>query len=214
MQTNTLCIRQAIVFVSAMVYWGGVMIHARRIRKHIGRSPNIKPAGLKENLLWLGWFFVIVGWIGQALMISHYAESRIFCPLTSILRPSGIFLGVFIAVGGYVGTLWCYSAIGESWRMGINKSERTTLVKDGPYCFIRHPIYIFQIMILIGMIILLPTPLSLLILLVHIICVIIKAFDEERYLKGIYEVEYRDYFDRTGRFFPKLNSLKHFFRGN
>jgi len=214
MKTNTLCIRQSIVFVSAVVYWGGVMIHARRIHKHIGRSPNIKPAGLKENLLWLGWFLVIAGWIGQALIISRHAESIIFFLPTSILRPSGIFIGLLIALGGYAGTLWCYSVIGDSWRIGINKSERTALVKDGPYCLIRHPIYIFQMMILIGMMILLPTLLSLLILLVHIVCVIIKAFDEERHLERIYEVEYHDYFDRTGRFFPKFNSLKHFFRGN
>ena len=34
-------------------------------------------------------------------------------------------------------------------RIGINKNERTVLIKHGPYRFIRHPIYLFQIIILI-----------------------------------------------------------------
>ncbi|MGO9613302.1 MAG: methyltransferase [Dissulfurispiraceae bacterium] len=88
----------------------------------------------------------------------------------------------------------------------VTRSERTALVKDDPYCLIRHPMDIFQMMILTGRLVLQLIPLSLLILLVHIVCVIIKAFDEGRYLKSIYEVKYHDFFGRTERFFPKFNT--------
>jgi protein-S-isoprenylcysteine O-methyltransferase Ste14 len=50
---------------------------------------------------------------------------------------------------------------------------------------------------------LLPTWLSLLIVLVHAVCVLIKATDEESYLLTAHGDEYRAYRSRTGRLFPK-----------
>src|SRR6202008_2609531 len=58
--TDDLLLRRILVSFSGLVYWVGVVIQARRIRRHIGRSPNLKPRGLKERLLWAGWFIVIL----------------------------------------------------------------------------------------------------------------------------------------------------------
>src|SRR5206468_2501414 len=43
MSSDELLLRRAIVFVSAFVYWVGVAVQARRIRRQIGRSPNVRP---------------------------------------------------------------------------------------------------------------------------------------------------------------------------
>lgn len=59
--------RRVAVSLSGLVYWGGVAIQARRVRKRIGRAPNLKPKGTKERLLWAGWTLVILGWILQPL---------------------------------------------------------------------------------------------------------------------------------------------------
>ncbi len=203
MASNQLALRQIVVFISAVLYWGGVIIHAYRIRKHIGRSPNLKPRNLKESLLWSGWFFVIAGWIGQPLIIEKYKDLMIFSFVTPLSLPSGIPVGILLALCGYVGTLWCYSALGDSWRIGLDKSEKTSLIKHGPYRFIRHPIYLFQIIILIGMTSLLPTPFSFMILLTHFVSVVTKALDEEAYLITTHGFEYQGYLSRTGRFLPK-----------
>jgi protein-S-isoprenylcysteine O-methyltransferase Ste14 len=53
---------------------------------------------------------------------------------------------------------------------------------------------------------LLPTPVSLAILVIHTVCCVAKAADEEAYLRTVLGEEYRDYLSRTGRFFPKLRS--------
>ena len=207
MSDNTLILRKIIVVFSALIYWTGVIIHARQIRRRTGRSPNVRPAGLRENMLWAGWFFVIAGWIGQPFILKNHAKDILFSFIDALSQPSWIIPGVLIAVFGYAGTLWCYAALGDSWRMGINRKENVVLIKNGPYQFVRHPIYLFQITILTGMIFLLPTLFSFMILLINIVCVAIKALDEEAYLTNIHGSEYRRYMSYTGMLLPKIKNF-------
>lgn len=94
--------------------------------------------------------------------------------------------------------------MGSSWRLGVDPNERNKLITTGPFHTIRHPIYVFQILMLAGVFLLLPTLVSLAMLTIHFICVLIKTHDEETYLESIYGEEYRNYKARTGRLFPRL----------
>lgn len=153
---------------------------------------------------------VIAGWIGQPFFIERYGDTILFRFIDTLDYSYGIAIGTGLAGLGYAGTLWCYAALGNAWRIGINRKEKTLLIQHGPYRFVRHPIYLFQVVLLIGMLTLLPTPFSLLILLVHCICIFIKALDEEAYLTGIHRSQYREYCSRTGRFLPKWKGLQFF----
>jgi len=259
MTFDELFARRAVVFASAVIYWGGVAIQARRVRKRIGKSPNLKPRTPKEKILWLGWMLMILGWLLQPLLVpapgvsspspppteeragerglsisnstsssrgelSQYEQPssprpsppsaggegvkatvvRLFRCAPSLLTPFTLALGNALVTLGYIATLWCYVSMGDTWRIGVNRSEKTSLVTRGPYRVIRHPIYGFQIVMLAGAALLLPTIFSLLIIVVHFICVQAKAADEENYLLSVHGETYRDYLKRTGRLFPKM----------
>ena len=201
MTTEEFFLRRVLVSGFAFVYWAGVLVQARRVRRHIGRSPNLKPRGTKEKLLWLGWLLVIVIWMSQAWLIAKVPGAQL---LDALLSHAGLIAGAALTVAGYAGTLWCYAAMGDSWRIGINSGEKNALVNCGPYRFVRHPIYLFQIVMLAGGVLLLPTILSCVILLLHLVCVLIKAVDEETYLLSVHGDAYGDYMARTGRLFPKF----------
>lgn len=196
--------RRAVVLGAALVYWVGVLVQVRRIRRQIGRSPNVRPRGLKEKLLWAGWFIVIVAWMGQPLLIASDIALPGLRIIRSLLHSVGLTLGIVMTLAGYAGTLWCYAAIGDNWRMGIDRHEKNALVTRGPYRFVRHPIYLFQMVMLAGVIFLLPTPLSLIIFVIHVVCVLTKALDEESYLLTVHGNQYRDYLSNTGRLFPRF----------
>lgn len=87
--------------------------------------------------------------------------------------------------------------------MGVDKTERTVLVTRGPFQLTRHPIYLFQVLMLAGTALLLPTLLSGVTLLIHFVCVQIKATGEESYLLLAHGEEYRYYLGRTGRLIPR-----------
>jgi protein-S-isoprenylcysteine O-methyltransferase Ste14 len=192
--------QRIVVALSGLVYWGGVLVQARRVRKKIGRTPNLKPKGTKERLLWVGWTTVVLCWILQPLWVrgagSWYGVQAAF------VYPAAWVAGVVLIVAGYAATLWCYAAMGAAWRIGIDQKGTSKLVQSGPYRLIRHPIYGFQMTMLIGAALLLPTWISLAILVIHYVCASIKAVDEERHLTGVFGEEYRDYMKRTGRFLP------------
>ena len=204
MTGEELQLRRAIVGAAGLLYWGGVWIQARRVRRQIGRSPNLKPRGVREKALWFGWFVVILVWVGQPALMGAAASTLALDPFDTLLQPASLATGIALVLVGYCGTLWCYAAMGNTWRIGINPKEKTTLVNHGPYRRVRHPIYLFQIVMLAGAALLLPTPASFGILAIHFVCVRIKAEDEEKYLATVHGDTYRDYVERTGRLFPKL----------
>jgi protein-S-isoprenylcysteine O-methyltransferase Ste14 len=196
-------VRTVAVSASGILYWAGVYVQARRVRRNIGRSPNLRPRGAKENLLWLGWIFVAGGWIAQPFLLSASPAlpGLRACPELPLV---GLWLGLALLLAGYGGTLWCYSAMGDAWRIGVNREEKNALITNGPYAHVRHPIYLFQIVMLAGVWCLLPTLVSLALLVIHSLCALAKALDEESHQLRVHGAGYQDYLARTGRFLPRL----------
>ncbi len=203
MTSEELWLRRGVVLGSAVVYWAGVVIQARRVRRRIGRAPNLRPRSTKEKLLWVGWTVVIGLWLLLPCLASLGATSVFWRLPAWALSRAGLVLGLGLIVIGYAGTLWCYVILGDAWRIGIDRKEKNALVTSGPYARVRHPIYLFQLLMLVGAAALLPTWLSVLAVAIHWPCVLVKAQDEEGYLVGLHGQAYRDYQSRTGGLFPR-----------
>ena len=208
MTSEELFIRRTVVAASGIIYWAGVLINARRVRRHIGRSPNLKPAGAKERLLWFGWLLVSVAWIAQPFLIRSSGTDGWLRIIPVFAGSFLLYPGIALIVAGYGATLRCYAAMGDSWRIGINQQEKNMLVTTGPYRRVRHPIYLFQSMMLVGVAFLLPTPISLLILGVHLCCVLVKAADEEEYLLAIHGHRYDTYRSENGALAPEISKAR------
>jgi len=196
-------LRRLVVSVSGLIYWAGVAVQARRIRRRIGRSPNVKPRGAKEKALWFGWLVVGLTWIGQPWLVDTAGNNIALAPVSCVVNSLSLTAGLTLVLLGYAGTLWTYAVMGDAWRMGINAEERTRLVCRGPFRYVRHPIYLLQMVMLGGAALLLPTPVSCGALALHYFCVLLKARDEENYLGTVHGEAYRDYRLRTGGLFPR-----------
>ena len=204
MTSEELLIRRTVVAASGIIYWAGVLINAWRVRRHIGRSPNLKPTGPKERLLWFGWLLVSAAWIAQPFLIGSPGTDRWLGIIPGFGGSFLLYPGLALIAAGYGATLRCYAAMGDSWRIGINQREKNALITAGPYRRVRHPIYLFQSMMLVGVAFLLPTAISLLTLGAHLCCVFVKAADEEEYLLAIHGSRYDKYRSETGRLLPRF----------
>jgi protein-S-isoprenylcysteine O-methyltransferase Ste14 len=127
---------------------------------------------------------------------------------TYLPEPSGLrWLGVVLLVPVIAFFAWSFRSIGESYRGGVGLHDAHTLVTTGAYRYVRHPIYVafIALMLLVWLISanwLLG--LSGLILVAAIPAARIPV--EEQQLHERFGAAWEAYRDRTGRLFPRLRT--------
>jgi protein-S-isoprenylcysteine O-methyltransferase Ste14 len=111
---------------------------------------------------------------------------------------------------GLAGTLIAQLAMGDSWRIGVDESERTDLVTAGPFAVVRNPIFAAMIPTSLGLALLVPNVAALL----AAFLVLVTALElqvrlvEEPYLMRTHGEHYLLYASRVGRFVPGVGKLK------
>jgi protein-S-isoprenylcysteine O-methyltransferase Ste14 len=123
---------------------------------------------------------------------------------TDALRALG-----FLCCGiGIAGTFLAQMAMGASWRIGVDESERTELVTGGVFTLCRNPIYTFMVIAWVGFAFLVPTWLSLASIPVGIVAFEVQVrLVEEPHLLRAHGEPYRAWASRVGRFLPGLGRL-------
>ncbi|MCC7075352.1 MAG: isoprenylcysteine carboxylmethyltransferase family protein [Deltaproteobacteria bacterium] len=116
--------------------------------------------------------------------------------------------GALLAVG-FVGTLAAQLSMGDSWRIGVDASERTDLVARGLFRVSRNPIFTSMLVFLAGLALVLPTIVSALACAVAVIGLEIQVrLVEEPYLTKTHGDGYLRYAAQVGRFLPLLGRLR------
>lgn len=118
-------------------------------------------------------------------------------------------LGTVLAVTGIAGMLYAQNSMGDSWRIGVDVHETTTLVRGGVFAIVRNPIFTAILVFATGVALMVPNVLALtaLALLVASIEVQVRVV-EEPYLLHVHGDSYRSYGQSVGRFVPVLGRLE------
>ena len=117
-------------------------------------------------------------------------------------------LGVACALAGIVGTLVAQLAMGASWRIGVDRTARTTLVSAGPFRFVRNPIFTWMTVASAGLALMTPNVLALASFAALVVALEIQVRAvEEPYLLRVHGEAYRRYAAATGRFVPRIGRL-------
>ena len=126
-------------------------------------------------------------------------------PLTLLHAPWIQFTGIALATAGIAATVYSQVVMGDSWRIGVDPAETTTLVRQGVFAVVRNPI--FTAMLVFGLGIALVTPnivaivgFALLMLTIEVQVRVV----EEPYLAKEHGDAYRDYLASVGRFLPRI----------
>lgn len=118
------------------------------------------------------------------------------------------WLGALLWLVGMTGMLHAQLAMGSSWRVGVDPNERTTLKTDGPFRWVRNPVFSWVIVTATGLALLVPNAASLAGLAVLVASVQVQVrLVEEPYLRRTHGDAYERWASRTGRFVPGLGRL-------
>ena len=115
---------------------------------------------------------------------------------------------MLVLFGGLILLIAAQLDLGASWRIGIDPGPIPGLVTHGLYQFCRNPIFLAILITLAGYTMLIPTRLSVILLLGAFIGIRQQVLAEERYLLATYGDGYRDYARRVGRFVPGVGRLR------
>jgi len=100
-------------------------------------------------------------------------------------------------------------SLGDSWKIGLKKEQKTKLNKTGLYKYSRHPIYLAMLLFFFGLFLLLPTILMLFLLIGNSFVLILTAKKEEKYLVEEHGEDYKKYMNEVNFLIPKLRFSKH-----
>ena len=112
--------------------------------------------------------------------------------------------GVVALFAGSALLVWTFRTLGRNLTDTVVTREKHTLVVNGPYRWIRHPLYTSAGLLVVAMSLLaanwffFATGLGLLCIL------IVRTRTEERNLVARFGNSYQKYMEQTGRFFPRI----------
>lgn len=126
-------------------------------------------------------------------------------PWALITAPWLQAVGLALALLGIAGTVYAQRDMGESWRIGVDHSETTVLVRSGVFGMVRNPIYSAMLLFAAGIALVTPNWVAVagLLLLFGSVEAQVRAV-EEPYLAGVHGEPYRAYLATVGRFVPAL----------
>ena len=112
-------------------------------------------------------------------------------------------VGIALAMIGIAATVYAQVDMGDSWRIGVDPRETTTLVRTGVFGWVRNPIFTAMLTFGLGIALVTPNIVALVgfVLLVASIELQVRVV-EEPYLLTVHDDVYRDYLATVGRFVP------------
>ncbi|GIK88091.1 MAG: isoprenylcysteine carboxylmethyltransferase family protein [Burkholderiales bacterium] len=196
-----------ILAVVILAYWGRVAGMSARIRNRTRTLAGVVPEQRLERFLWLFFVPVVAAWIALPFIAAFRASGSLAVPEAA--RAGGWLIvrlaAALVAFGLLLATIRCWRRMGRHWKMAVTPGEQQVLITDGPFARVRHPIYGYQILLMLASLGVVPTVPMLGIALVHLALMVTKARNEERHLLDTHGPDYAAYVARTGRFFPRLS---------
>ena len=120
-------------WVALVVYWN---ISARSVKSAAERQSRADR--FARMPVWLGFILFIVAWVRPFGIV---AIPR------SALSSS---LGVLICLLGLLVAIWSRKTLGAEWSQDVELKREHKLVQDGPYRYMRHPIYTGHLLMGLG----------------------------------------------------------------
>ncbi len=196
------CLRYALPAYFVLYFLFLIVIRTFAVRKKIGKNPIVLSKADDAHGLISTYFLVWILVLGLytcafSLFPKTYAY---FFPMVYLQSGALQILGMLILV---VSLIWTYIAqahMRESWRVGIDESQKTSLVTQGVFRFSRNPIYLGMMASVLGLALVTPNALTVLLLVIGYVLIQIQVRLEEDFLQKMHGSSYSDYKTSVVRF--------------
>ncbi len=181
----------------------GISGYFRRRANQSGQADEID---FSEERTWLRRLRVGGALLGYGTMLTFLVYPPLVAwaqlDLSASLRWAGAGLMLLMIPPIY----WLFVSLGKIVTPTVSIRDQHELVMEGPYRYIRHPLYTFGFLNFVGMSLLAANWFMLVSLLVGMFALVARTDKEEEKLVERFGDQYREYMSRTGRFLPRFRT--------
>jgi protein-S-isoprenylcysteine O-methyltransferase Ste14 len=165
-------------------------------------------SGRPGSVEWFAGLGLILGIALAVIAAARQAEGEVE-PLEALDATGVQTAGIVLFALGLAATFYAQLAMGRSWRIGVDESERTELVTHGPFRLVRNPIYSAMLPAFAGLALMAPNPLALAAPVLLFVSLELQVrVAEEPHLLRTHGDDYAEYAARVGRFVPGVGRIK------
>ncbi|HWN09051.1 MAG TPA: isoprenylcysteine carboxylmethyltransferase family protein [Pyrinomonadaceae bacterium] len=149
-------------------------------------------------------FAGLVVWMIEIFLYALHSDFRLFpSPLDASLFDSNLAktIGVALVSVGLIIFVLAFVSFGDSWRVGFDTKTPGALVTAGLFAFTRNPIYVFLDLWFLGIFLINGRLIFLIFALLAFASIHWQILKEERFCANLYGQPYKEYCERTGRYF-------------
>ncbi|MBL6936679.1 MAG: isoprenylcysteine carboxylmethyltransferase family protein [Alphaproteobacteria bacterium] len=141
------------------------------------------------------------GWLPRAVALAgaNVSTALLLLPRSSMPPALHVVSGLLV-VAGAAGSIWVLSYLGRAFAV-MPQARQLTL--QGPYAVVRHPLYLFELIGLLGAMLQFRQPWALMIVAVTFAFQLMRMSFEERVLSQTFPA-YAPYAARTARLIPHV----------
>lgn len=191
-----------ITFGAWVIYWLLFLL----IKKSRGSFQTIKQESVvdpksKKPLIWV----IVLHFALYSFLWTEIGGLKDIPALSNSFYPAAFAIGIILLAGGVIFSIVSRYYLGSNWSLLTITSIDRPFIKEGPYKFVRHPIYLGLFMIWLGASLIFFNWIGfvsafavLLPLLYH------RAKIEEENLINTFGIDYQNHISSTGLMFPKI----------
>ena len=170
-------------------YWLSVMVMSIRSRIKFRTASGSLPKTRLERLMWLVWVPTIFCWVGFSWGTDNVFLGAIADGQAAMsVGPYKIVVWIFalVSIVAFLLTVCCWLRMGKNWSMAVRPEKETELITDGLFSAVRHPIYSLSLLLMLCTVVVIFNWTMLLIGTIHCSMLVLKAWNEEKYLIGVH----------------------------
>lgn len=191
------------MLIFKLVYWGAMVIQVI-IRTPFGISRRAKKVVEKRNVIAENIMLVLLTIASLVLPLIYSVTNWLAFADYNLPVWTG-WTGVFIIICSEVVFLLAHIGLKDNWSGTLEMYDKHTLMTNGIFKYIRHPMYLSQLIWVIAQILLIQNwiagPAGF---IFFIPFYLYRVGAEEKMLLDRFGTQYREYMKTTGRLFPQF----------
>jgi protein-S-isoprenylcysteine O-methyltransferase Ste14 len=118
------------------------------------------------------------------------------------------YIGLFIALSGAAVFITAIVTMRDSWRAGIDSTQKTEFIHSGIYRYSRNPAFLGFDLLDIGFWLAFSNIINLIFTCCCVVLFHLQILEEEKYLPSIFGEDYLMYKKKTGRYFGTWHKIQ------